>query len=138
MLSPLPPQQVSQRLQDALPRMNVPPDAGTLISIKRVYTGRVQGNSLRLQGPWGKYTGAKIGVHGTVSSHPRGSLIQLTIYPYGSIARFVISCASGLLIPILWWMMDGAFSAGPLFFVAVFAFLGLGSYLLGHREGLLK
>jgi hypothetical protein len=129
--STLAPQQVRQQLQNALPRMNVPPDAGTLMSIKRVYTGRVQDSSFSLQGPWGKHTGATIGVRGTVSSHPCGSSIELTIYPYGAIAKFATSCACGFLIPILWWLMDGAFSAGPLFFVVVFTFLGMGSYVLG-------
>jgi hypothetical protein len=130
MLSPLPPQQVSQRLQDALPRMNVPPDAGTLMSIKRVYTGRAQDNSFRLLGPLGKQTGAKISVHGAISSHPRGSLIQLTIYP-ASATGILFACACGLLCAILWWILDGAFSAGPLFLVPVFALMGLGSYVLG-------
>jgi hypothetical protein len=130
-LSPLTPQQASQRLQSALPRMNVPPDAGTLVPIKRIYNGRVQDSSFWLQGPLGKHTGTMLGARGTISSHPRGSLVQMTIYPASSIVRLLIACACGLLIPILWWILDGAISAGPLVMVPIFVILGLVSYALG-------
>jgi hypothetical protein len=111
--------------------MIVPPDAGTVLPIKRVYSGRVQDNSFSLQGPLGRQTGSMIAVHGTISSHSRGSLINLTIYPADSMIRLLFACASGLLFPILWWILDGAFSAGPLVIVPIFVSLGLLSYPLG-------
>jgi hypothetical protein len=45
--------------------------------------------------------------------------------------RLLFACASGLLFPILWWILDGAFSAGPLVIVPIFVSLGLLSYPLG-------
>lgn len=127
--SPLTPAQVSERIRNALPRMVVPPDAGTVLRIKRVYGGRVQGDSFSLSGPYTK-NGPTLSVQGTIEPHMRGSRIHLTAYPAGSIMALVIAGLCGILIPVLWWILDGAFSFGPLFLLPVCGVLGAMSYAL--------
>ncbi|MDA1051429.1 MAG: hypothetical protein O3C40_13235 [Planctomycetota bacterium] len=129
------PDQVCERLKGALPRMVVPPDAGVVfpvrIPIKRVYGGRVHDDTFTLNGPFGKHTGAKLSIRGTIERRADRSLIHLTIYPAGSIFGLILAWLAAIILPCLWWMLDGAFSAPPLYLGGFVGIVGTGSYPLG-------
>ena len=94
-LSPRSAEEVRQRLQQTLPRFEVP---GTRVVLEQHYYGTCDVSSFSLYGPKTSRSWPTLKVNGIIEASGSGSRILLTVYPFAAVFGAAIISAFAIVI----------------------------------------